>query len=76
MKKKQIINFFLPIFVVLLIVIGIISFPEKSINSAKNGFRIWYDILIPSLLPFIICANLIVELKLVDIIGFYYKPYN
>lgn len=74
MKKKQIINFFLPIFVVLLIVIGIISFPEKSINSAKNGFRIWYDILIPSLLPFIICANLIVELKLVDIIGFIINP--
>ena len=74
MKKNQIIIFFFPIVIVLFLVVGIIIFPQESIKSAKEGLNIWVNVLIPSLLPFIIGANLIVELKIVDLIGVIINP--
>jgi sporulation integral membrane protein YlbJ len=59
---------------VLAIIIGVVLHPVDSIGSAKEGFKIWVDILIPSLLPFIIGANLLIDLKLVDIIGYIINP--
>lgn len=58
----------------MLLIIGIILFPKDSILAAKNGFSIWVDTLIPSLLPFIIAANLIVRLKFVDVLGLIINP--
>ncbi|SCI73842.1 Uncharacterized protein conserved in bacteria [uncultured Clostridium sp.] len=74
MKKSKFIKFLIPSLVVMIIIIGIILFPTDSINAAKNGFSIWVDTLIPSLLPFIIAANLIVKLKFVDILGLVVNP--
>lgn len=53
---------------------GIVLFPTESISAAKNGFSIWVNTLIPSLLPFIIAANLIVSLKFMDIVGLIINP--
>ncbi|EPZ60172.1 putative membrane protein [[Clostridium] sordellii ATCC 9714] len=58
----------------MLLILGIILFPSDSINAAKNGYKIWTDTLIPSLLPFIIAANLIVKLKFIDVIGLIINP--
>lgn len=74
MKKNQIIIFFFPIVIVLFLVVGIIIFPQESIKSAKEGLNIWVNVLIPSLLPFVIGANLIVDLKIVDLIGVIINP--
>ncbi|MGL6105356.1 sporulation integral membrane protein YlbJ [Romboutsia sp.] len=74
MKENKFISFFTPGCIVLFIVLGVILFPNESILSAKEGLRIWTQILIPSLLPFIIGANLIVDLKIVDIIGLIINP--
>ena len=67
-------KYFLPKIIVLLLIIGIIIFPDDSIKAAKIGLNIWINILMPSLLPFIIGANLIVSLKVVDIIGAIINP--
>lgn len=74
MRKEKFILFFLPAFIVLFIIFGVIIFPSQSLDAAKEGLSIWTNILIPSLLPFIIGANLIVDLKIVDIIGFIINP--
>ncbi|MEG0181524.1 MAG: sporulation integral membrane protein YlbJ, partial [Peptostreptococcaceae bacterium] len=74
MKKSKFITFLIPSLIVMILIMGIISFPNESINAAKTGFSIWTDTLIPSLLPFIIAANLIVKLKFVDIIGLVVNP--
>lgn len=74
MKKSNLIVFFAPIIIVLFLIIGIICYPSESLESAKNGLNIWTSVLIPSLLPFVIGANLIVELKVVDILGFLINP--
>jgi len=74
MKKSKLVIFFIPVFIVLFLILGIITFPNESISAAKEGLNILTTVLIPSLLPFIICANLIVDLKIVDIIGFIINP--
>ncbi|MEG1311073.1 MAG: sporulation integral membrane protein YlbJ [Romboutsia sp.] len=74
MKKNKLIIFFAPVLIVIFLILGIIIFPNESIIAAKEGLNIWTTVLIPSLLPFIIGANLIVDLKIVDIIGFIINP--
>ncbi|CEN79862.1 sporulation integral membrane protein YlbJ [Paraclostridium sordellii] len=74
MRKNKFIVFLIPSLIVMLLILGIILFPSDSINAAKNGYKIWTDTLIPSLLPFIIAANLIVKLKFIDIIGLIINP--
>ncbi|MCQ4697470.1 sporulation integral membrane protein YlbJ [Paeniclostridium sordellii] len=74
MKKNKFIVFLIPSLIVMLLIVGIILFPSDSINAAKNGYKIWTDTLIPSLLPFIIAANLIVKLKFIDVIGLIINP--
>ncbi|MGL5329930.1 MAG: sporulation integral membrane protein YlbJ, partial [Peptostreptococcaceae bacterium] len=74
MKKNQIFIFLFPIIIVLFLIIGIIIFPQEAIKSAKEGLNIWVNVLIPSLLPFIIGANLVVDLKIVDLVGMIINP--
>lgn len=74
MKKIKFVKFLMPSLIVMILIMGIILFPKDSILAAKNGFSIWVDTLIPSLLPFIIAANLIVKLKFVDILGLIVNP--
>lgn len=74
MFKKNIIKFFAPALVVIILILGIILFPNDSLSAAKEGLNIWSTVLIPSLLPFMIGANLIVDLKIVDIVGFLINP--
>lgn len=69
MKLKKIIIFFIPKLIICLIIFGIILAPKAAISAAKDGILIWINILMPSLLPFIICANLVVSLKIIDILG-------
>ena len=75
MKKNKLITFFFPSLIVLLLIVGIVIFPTESIIAAKNGFSIWVNTLIPSLLPFIIAANLIVSL-ICRYIRIIYKSFN
>ena len=67
-------KYFFPKIIVLFLIVGIAVYPQTSINAAKGGINIWVNILIPSLLPFIIGANLIVSLKVADIIGYIINP--
>ena len=73
-NKKEIINFLFPVLVVITLLLGIIKFPNQSMLAAQKGISIWVNVLIPSLLPFIIGANLIIDLKVVDIIGYIINP--
>lgn len=74
MKLKKLITFFIPKLFICLIILGIILAPKSAIKAAKDGISIWINILMPSLLPFIIGANLIVSLKIVDILGILINP--
>lgn len=51
------------IFTMLLLIILFI-FPTSSLEGAKKGLLLWFNIILPTLLPFIIVSNLIIQLHL------------
>ncbi len=58
----------------LFIAIEIIIDPNKSIESAKQGLNIWFNILLPSLFPFILITDLMISFGLVDYFTRYLEP--
>lgn len=64
------------IFIILLILIMIQIFrnPSLSIKSAKEGLDIWVNLLLPSLLPFLIISNLLISLGFMDMFGRFLEP--
>ncbi len=76
MKKLKAIKiqnkFFITI--ILIIIILIITNPNSAINSARDGLGLWFNILVPSLLPFLILSELLISLKFVDIFGSLLQP--
>jgi len=59
---------------ILFLLIGIIKYPETSLNSAYNGLMTWFSIVLPSLFPFFIISEILIEFKFVNIIGNALKP--
>lgn len=53
---------------------AIIASPEKSFNAALQGLNTWFNIVCPSLLPFFIGAELMINLKVVDVLGMMLEP--
>lgn len=72
MKKKPT-DFILPI-VMLWILIGIIRHPGLSIDSGYKGLLTWFNIIIPSLLPFFIISEILINMGIIDIIGNLLEP--
>ncbi|MBB6217823.1 sporulation integral membrane protein YlbJ [Anaerosolibacter carboniphilus] len=58
----------------LFFVIFLISYPKEAVQSAKNGVDIWFNIVLPSLLPFFIGAELLIRLGVVSFIGSILEP--
>ena len=57
-----------------LMMIQIFRYPGMSIMSAKEGLNIWVNLLLPSLLPFLIISNLLISLGFIDIFGRLLEP--
>lgn len=62
--KSLIIPFCICIFTVFLLV-----FSNDNLSSAKNGIYLWYNSVLPSLLPFFIATELIAYTNLIPILG-------
>ncbi|MCK9443535.1 MAG: sporulation integral membrane protein YlbJ [Tissierellaceae bacterium] len=62
------------LFVLLIILQGIISNPLVSIQSASQGALMWFNVILPSLLPFFIISELLISLGFIDIIGKILSP--
>lgn len=74
MTKSINIKNILIVFLLLLIMIGILSSPEDSMESAKEGLYIWINLLLPSLFPFIFISNLLISFKFVEFLGKILEP--
>lgn len=57
-SRRIIILFTLVMLIILLV------FPKQSLEGAENGLLLWFNVILPTLLPFIIISNLVIELKL------------
>lgn len=49
---------------ILIFLAFLLLFPTSSLNGAKAGLLLWFNTLLPTLLPFIIISNLIVKLQI------------
>lgn len=54
---------------VVLFTAAVIIYPEESFKSALDGLTTWFNIVFPSLLPFLIGSELLVSLGVVSFIG-------
>ena len=68
---KKIISLFAIIgfFVIMLI------FPRQTFEGASNGLLLWFQIVLPTLLPFIILSNLLIHTNAVTYISTIVKPF-
>lgn len=72
MRKPFSLMFFLLIILILAIFMAIN--PQETVQAARSGFQLWYQILVPALLPFFIVADLLVSLHFVGLIGALLEP--
>lgn len=49
--------------------LGLLRWPQQSMEAAKAGLQLCYNVIIPSLFPFFVLSTLVVELGLAGYIG-------
>lgn len=52
----------------------LLSFPEEALQAALKGFSIWWDVLFPSLFPFLVIAEIMLGFGIVHFIGTLLDP--
>lgn len=57
MKKKMLLTF-----IIILLMLLLLLFPNLCLQSAQNGLLLWFNKVLPSLLPFMIFINILVPL--------------
>lgn len=66
---KRYINSLILLLAVLYLLIGIIKDPEMALSSASKGLSTCFNIVFPSLFPFFIISELLIEIGFVNFIG-------
>ena len=49
--------------------VALLLYPQESMDAAKSGLQLCYNVIIPSLFPFFVLSNLVVELGLAGYLG-------
>ncbi|MET3316932.1 UNVERIFIED_ORG: sporulation integral membrane protein YlbJ [Peribacillus simplex] len=60
---------------VTMMTIGLIIFPQESFEASKGGLNMWWKIVFPSLLPFLIFSELLISFGVVRFIGVILEPF-
>lgn len=60
--------------IILLILFGILNNPQISLKGAHEGLLTWFNIVIPSLLPFFIISEILISIGFLDIVGSFLEP--
>lgn len=73
-KKIKYLSTILPALITSFIIISLVIFPKNTINAAIDGLNTWFYIVLPSLLPFFISAEVLIGLGVVNFIGTLLSP--
>lgn len=57
-----------------LLLIFMFLFPIATIKGATSGLLLWFNTILPNLLPFIIVSNIIIKLNITDYICMFFNP--
>jgi sporulation integral membrane protein YlbJ len=58
----------------LAVVMGIITFPDESFHASLQGLTIWWEIVFPALLPYLILSEMMLAQGVVHWIGAWLEP--
>ncbi|ADL07805.1 sporulation integral membrane protein YlbJ [Thermosediminibacter oceani] len=61
--------------IAVVITISIIRFPEEAFQAAFEGLDVWFNIVLPALLPFFIGSQLLMGLGVVHFMGVLLEPF-
>jgi sporulation integral membrane protein YlbJ len=73
-KLSKLYQLFLPA-VAVIITISIVRFPDEAFKSAVEGLDVWFNIVLPALLPFFIGSQLLMGLGVVHFMGVLLEPF-
>ncbi len=59
---------------VVLVALSMILLPEPSFKAAARGLTVWWEIVLPALLPFFIAAELLMGMGIVHFMGVFMEP--
>jgi sporulation integral membrane protein YlbJ len=71
--KERIKTIFLALSVTLFAV-SLICYPKQSFEASINGLNMWWKVVFPSLLPFFIVSELLINFGVVNLIGVLLEP--
>lgn len=75
MKLLNNVNYYIIPFLVALFNILIIVTPNLVISASKDGLLLWFNTILPSILPFLIGTNLLIQLGFIDFLGNLLEPF-
>lgn len=73
-KISKLYQLFLPT-VAVLITVAIVRYPDDAFDAAVKGLDIWFNIVLPALLPFFIGSQLLMGLGVVHFMGVLLEPF-
>lgn len=62
------------IIIPVLLTVFMICDPQSSLTAARDGFTLWYSVLLPALLPFFIVADLLASTGFIRLMGNVLEP--
>jgi sporulation integral membrane protein YlbJ len=60
---------------VILVAASMILYPEPSFQGAERGLTVWWEVVLPALLPFFIAAELLMGMGVVHFMGVLCEPF-
>lgn len=66
---------FLPLFIFGTLFIFLLVFPTQTLEASKKGLVLWLDVLLPTLLPFLITSQLIMRTQLIEYANILFGPF-
>lgn len=66
---------FLFTFIVIIIFIFLLISPANAVASARSGLMLWFKVLLPTLLPFMIISKLLIELNAISCLTFLFASF-
>ncbi|QUH27418.1 hypothetical protein [Vallitalea guaymasensis] len=70
MKTKKISKSFIMNMILIILLLTILVLPKTSMEAAKNGLLLWFNVIIPTLFPFILLSNLIINTNIINYINY------
>lgn len=58
----------------LVVTLALITYPEAAFEASLEGLRLWLEVVVPAILPFLIMAEILIGLGVVHFIGTLLEP--